>query len=47
MVLLQKLACAVALSLSGAKNGPKTGMKLSTAASDVVAINEANYLYSL
>ena len=42
-----KSACAVAWNSNGARSGPRTGMKLNTAAIDVVKINEAHYLYSL
>ena len=40
-------ASAVAWSLNGAKSGLKTGLRLSTAAIDVVRINEAHHLYPL
>ena len=39
MVLYQKFVCAVVCRLSGAKNGPKIGMKLNIAARDVAIIN--------
>ena len=47
MGFLQKSASAVTLNLSGEKNGPRTGMKLNTAAIDAEKINEADYLSSL
>jgi len=40
-------ASAVALNLNGARNGPKTGAKLSTAAIDAAKANEADPLYPL
>jgi len=43
----QKSASVAILNLNGAKNGRRTGMKLSIAAIDAEKINETDYLYSL
>jgi hypothetical protein len=44
--LRQKHACVVAWNLNGVRNGPRTGLKLSTAAIDAERINETRCLYS-
>ena len=46
MGIPQKSASVAILNSNGAKNGPRTGMKLSIAAIDAEKINEANHLYS-
>ena len=45
MVLYQKFVCAVVCRLSGAKNGPKIGMKLNIAARGVVTTNNDEVIY--
>jgi hypothetical protein len=47
MVSNLKPVSAVGWNLNGAKSGQRTGMKLNTAAIDVVRTNETHYLYSL
>jgi hypothetical protein len=42
----QKSASGAILNLNGAKNGLRTGMKLSIAAIDAEKINETDYLHS-
>jgi hypothetical protein len=46
MALLLKSAKAAICPLSGAKSGPKTGRRLSTAVKNVV-VDEADYLHSI
>lgn len=45
MVFNQKGVRGVAWTLNGARSGPRTGLRLGTAAIDAVRINETHHLY--